>query len=350
MSESVQPERQVVLTLIGRVNVGKSTLSNALLRRELASVDPRAGWTREVTLYPVSEELALADTPGLDDPNPAVAGRAFDFVGHSDLFVHLHNLDEGVSHSARDALARLRESGLPVAVVFNKADLVPAPERAQRVRSETEKLAAAGLPVFPTSASTGEGLQALSDWIDDTVATQGSDLVWARVCRHARPVLEQRLAAQVDQSILRHALIAGGFGLVPIPIVDIPAILGVQFRLARALGRIYAIEMNPRRLREVVGVIAGGFTVRQIGRQLAKLVPWVGWVLSGAVAFGATYGMGKALAHFYRTGLRLDPERLRSIYREELEAAQARFRSDPELRRRAEEAKGREPAAGDGTH
>ncbi|MBI5369218.1 MAG: 50S ribosome-binding GTPase, partial [Planctomycetes bacterium] len=164
MSDKAAPERMVVLTLIGRVNVGKSTLCNAILRRELAEVDPRAGWTREVSLYPVSETLAIADTPGLDDPNPAVADKAFDFVGHSDLFLHLHNLDEGVGAPARDALARLRAAGLPLAVVFNKCDLLPAGLRPELVRQQADRLGVAGLPLYATSALTGEGVPALADW------------------------------------------------------------------------------------------------------------------------------------------------------------------------------------------
>jgi small GTP-binding protein len=340
MGGVARPERMVVLTLIGRVNVGKSTLCNAILRRELAAVDPRAGWTKEITLYPVSEELAVADTPGLDDPNPAVAERAFDFVGHSDLFLHLHNLDEGVSHPACEALLRLKAARLPLAVVFNKSDLVAEAVRAEAVRRQTQALGAEGLPVFATSAVTGDGLAGLSAWLEDQVARRGDELVWARVTRHARPVLEAKLDGQVADAILRYSLAAGGVGAVPVPLADIPVLLGIQLKLAHAIGKVYGIEMSRERLREVVGVIVGGVVMRQLGRQAAKLIPGLGWALSGAVAFGGTYGLGKSLQAYYRGGMRLEPEQLREIYRQELAEGQVRYREAESLRRDAEAGSG----------
>lgn len=337
MVDSVRIERQVILTLIGRVNVGKSTLCNLLLRRDLASVDPRSGWTKEVTIYPLNEQLAVADTPGLDDPNPLVGDAAFDFVGESDFFLHVHNLDEGIAAPARAALARLRGSGRPTAVVLNKCDLRPAAEREARVRECVAALGAEGLAHFATSALTGEGIQALADWIDALVAARGDALAWARVCRRARPILEARLDKHVADIVLNYSLVAGGIGLFPVPFVDLPVILGLQVKLAQALGRVYGIEMKAKRLRGLVGVIAGGLIVRQTGRQLAKLIPGWGWIVSGAIAFAGTFGLGKALGLYYRDGMRTNPDELRRIYREEVEKAKVRFREDPDLRRRAEE-------------
>lgn len=343
MAEIVGPIPQpgldelVILTLFGRVNVGKSSICNALLRRDLAKVDPRSGWTREITIYQVSRQLAVADTPGLDDPNPAIGDAAFNFVGDTDVFLHVHNLVEGVGHPARAALAKLRETGLPVAVVLNKSDLVAAAGRAAAEREAVEKLGADGVPVFVTSALSGDGLQGLADWIDAQVKGKGDALAWARVCRRALPILEEQLEREVAECILNHSLVAGGIGAIPLPIVDLPLLLGTQIRLAHALGRIYGIEVNPSRLKELVGLIAGGFALRQVARQALKLVPWFGWAVSSGIAFGGTYGLGKALALYYRTGMRADAAELRRIYRAELEQAKVRFQRDPELRRRAEE-------------
>ncbi len=331
------PERSVILTLIGRVNVGKSSLCNALLRRELASVDARSGWTKEVALYPVSDRLAVADTPGLDDPNPLIQDAAFDYAGDTDLFLHLNNLQEGVGQAAREALGRLRGTARPLAVVLTKLDLVAPAELAERVRDATAKLGAEGLPVYATSAQSGAGVQELADWIDGQVRARGDELAWARVCRRARPVLERRLDEEASACVTRFSLIAGGAGILPIPLMDLPIIAGVQVKMAASLGRIYGIELERGRLRRVMGMIAGGVLLRSIGRQAAKLIPWVGWAFSGAVAFGGTYGLGRALAAYYRGGMRADPEELRRIYRAELEKARVRFEHDPDLRRRAEE-------------
>ncbi|MBI3270351.1 MAG: 50S ribosome-binding GTPase [Planctomycetes bacterium] len=336
-------DRLVILTLIGRVNVGKSSLCNALLRRDLASVDARSGWTKEITIYPVSEQLAVADTPGLDDPNPLLQDAAFDAVGDTDLFLHVHNLDEGVGQSAREALARLRSAGRPLAVVFNKCDLLPETLREELVRQGLAKLGAEGLPVFTTSAVSGERLQELADWIDDQVKGRGDELAWARVCRRARPLLEDRLEKQAADCVSRYSLMAGGAGAIPLPIVDLPIILGLQVKMAHALGRIYGIELSASRLKELIGLVAGGLVIRQVGRQLAKFIPWVGWALSGAVAFGGTFGLGKALALYYKSGMRTDAEELRRIYQEELEKARVRFQTDPDLRKQAE-AEGRRGA------
>jgi len=71
------PPRAGRVALIGRPNVGKSTLLNAALEQPLAIVSPTPQTTRDAILGVVHHghaEIALLDTPGLHRPGPSSAG------------------------------------------------------------------------------------------------------------------------------------------------------------------------------------------------------------------------------------------------------------------------------------
>ncbi|MFQ3622566.1 MAG: ribosome biogenesis GTPase Der [Acetobacteraceae bacterium] len=153
------------VAIVGRPNVGKSSLFNRLVRRRLAIVDDTPGVTRdrkEATALLGGRDVTLIDTAGLEEAPPeTIAGRmtrgSLRAVDLADLVLFVIDAREGVTPMDRHFAAWLRRSGRPVIVVANKAE-----GRA----GESGVLDAFGLGLgdpVPVSAEHGEGLGELHE-------------------------------------------------------------------------------------------------------------------------------------------------------------------------------------------
>ena len=166
--------------LVGLPNAGKSSLLARLTRAQ-----PKVADYPFTTLEPVlgtlegdERQLVLADIPGLIEGASAGAGLGHEFLAHVErcrLLVHVLDLapldgsDPAENHATVEA--ELREhSGdlaqLPRILCLSKADLVPDEVASREASAWRERL---GVPVFATSAATGEGLEALRDAIFEAV-------------------------------------------------------------------------------------------------------------------------------------------------------------------------------------
>jgi GTP-binding protein len=115
-----------IVALVGRPNVGKSTLFNRLVGWRKAIVAPQPGLTRD-RLYGVCEwdgqEFTVVDTAGLDlDGTTGPEGQTRVAIDEAQVIVFMLDAREGVSAVDRDIAQLLRRSATPVVVVANKAD------------------------------------------------------------------------------------------------------------------------------------------------------------------------------------------------------------------------------------
>ncbi len=150
--------------ILGRPNVGKSSLLNALLGEERAIVTPIAGTTRdtiEETLRLGDVVLHLADTAGLRETGDTIeklgVERAEQKARESELILYVLDGSEALSEVDRDALAGLKDR--QCLVLINKSDL-PQVLDPQEVERET------GVETLRISAKTGEGLDELQKTVE----------------------------------------------------------------------------------------------------------------------------------------------------------------------------------------
>ncbi len=117
------------VSIVGRPNVGKSTLMNRIIGRRVSIVDDLPGVTRD-RLYSDCEwcgkQFTLIDTGGIDDGaddiTVSVKRQAYDAVSLCDAVVFLTDLKQGVVSGDRDIAEVLRRSKKPVILAVNKAD------------------------------------------------------------------------------------------------------------------------------------------------------------------------------------------------------------------------------------
>ena len=117
-----------IVTIVGRQNVGKSTLFNSIIKEKKAIVDSHAGLTRDVLSYTVNHKssFTLSDTPGLDLPTDAqlsesIIENAKKHLTLTSVIIFL------VEYPAPDKFDMqlcntLRKFGIPVIVAINKMD------------------------------------------------------------------------------------------------------------------------------------------------------------------------------------------------------------------------------------
>ena len=129
--------RTATVAVVGRPNVGKSTLFNRIIGRPIAIVDSRPGVTRDRHFAAAEwngRRFWLVDTGGLvprsQDPlNRAVAAQVAVAVAECDLVLFVVDVHEGVNPADMEIAQELRRSGRPVLLVANKADHLPDDQR-----------------------------------------------------------------------------------------------------------------------------------------------------------------------------------------------------------------------------
>jgi GTP-binding protein len=155
------------VVLVGRPNVGKSTLFNRMTGSRRAIVAPIAGTTRDALARPVSwngTSFNLFDTGGLygasEDPlHELVVRQGQRAIVGADLLVFLVDGREGVASGDQEIAAELRQTGLPILLAINKTD-------DKRARAGAMEFYELGFdPVVEISAEHGTGVGDLLDEI-----------------------------------------------------------------------------------------------------------------------------------------------------------------------------------------
>ena len=155
-----------IVAVVGRPNVGKSTLFNKLIGQRLAIVEDTPGVTRDRIFGECewqNHEFLLVDTGGID-PNEAdgilahIRQQAQVAIDAADCIVMVTDINAGVTAQDRDVAALLMRSGKPVVLAVNKCDKVGEPPM------ELYDFYSLGLgEVFPVSSVHGHGTGDLLD-------------------------------------------------------------------------------------------------------------------------------------------------------------------------------------------
>jgi GTPase len=166
-SMSAPEHRAGFASLIGRPNVGKSTLFNRLLGQKLAIVSPKPQTTRNrirgIVTRPAGQ-VVYVDTPGLHPPRGKLgrflAATVTQALEEVDVVILVADATAPVDADAAEAFEALRSVSAPAVLALNKVDLVP-----DKAKLLPRLEAYAGRHPFhalvPLSAKTGKGVDRL---------------------------------------------------------------------------------------------------------------------------------------------------------------------------------------------
>ena len=171
---SSEDHRSGFIALIGRPNVGKSTLVNQLVGEKVAITSPVAQTTRNrlrAILTTEDAQMVLVDTPGIHKPHHLLGERlvqsACSAIGEVDLVVLLLEGCERPGRGDAFIVNLLRQQPLPVLVALNKWDKVPEERQEESASAYSALLSETAWPVHRCSALAGDGCTALTQAMAD---------------------------------------------------------------------------------------------------------------------------------------------------------------------------------------
>jgi uncharacterized protein (DUF697 family) len=289
--EMSEVEEEVAAQGRGQVAiVGRNADANRLLLARLREQPP----VPAAASSPVDREgvFTLVDLPELGQA-AASAGLPADLwaVGDiegllqgMDLLLYVFSAEGGWQPADAHWYARLRAAGepqLPVAVAANR-------------RSPEDSNGPNGIKSVAVRVDADGDDPELPD--DDVLALVDAML-------GLRPRLAVTLAQeipccrpQIAQRIIRQgALMTALVGAEPIPLLDLPLQVALNWKVALQLAAIYGQRSLDYASKEMAGTVAMNVGLRYTAQQVAKLVPVVGWLISAALSGSGTLILGNAL-------------------------------------------------------
>ena len=158
------------VSIVGRPNVGKSTLLNHILKTKLAITSSTAQTTRNTIqgIYTDDEaQIIFMDTPGIHKPQDSLGSfmntNALNSIYGVDIVLLLAPANEKIGRGDRFIVSRLKEADGPVYLLLNKIDLLSKDELIQKLNEWKEMFDFK--EIIPISALNGDNVEHLMDTI-----------------------------------------------------------------------------------------------------------------------------------------------------------------------------------------
>ena len=346
--------------LFGKTGSGKSSVIRYLTGAADAIIGqgyrPETRTSRRYD-FPDSLEplLTFVDTRGLAesayDPTEDIAG----FSGSTHLMIVTVPVSDHALHDILTPLRRIRESSpdRPVLLVLTRLHEVlgkhdisegpdpfasPSPQlpRELTILIEEKVRQFSGLhdEVIPIDLTKPEDGFADPDFggprLKQAILDQLPQAYRQALLALGKTEDESNLRQLARWQVLASSAMAGTAGAVPLPWVDIPAVLAIQAHLAIRIAKIHHQEITPARWAILSGAAGSRIALRLAIRETLKFIPLVGIAAGAASSFAFTYALGMSWDWYFadlRKGNVPTPDQLKEIFAEQLERGHQLWRA-----------------------
>lgn len=293
MSDKLETGR-VDIVVFGEISTGKSALINALVGKDVAAVDVRGGWTKEVWKvawegcgYVVpglgSSSVVLIDTPGLNEVGGAARGdMAREAAEQAEIILFV--TDSDLNETEFTALQAITSLHKPIILVLNKMDIY-SPDQRQRLLEvlQGERVGTLLPPghVVTTSADPREveymiesadgkvrsewrkpqpNVEELKARILEVLDREGLGLIALNAAMYAADKSDRIASLRIELRNRRANQLIIGFAVTkslavalnPVPMADVLGGSAIDISMVLALSRVYGLEMSWMHARKLV--------------------------------------------------------------------------------------------------
>ena len=250
------------VTIIGRPNVGKSTLLNQILGQKIVITTDKAQTTRKRIkgIYTTQEgQIVFVDTPGVHKPLNKLGEFLLDeakiSIPDADVVLFLVDGSEPAGKGDKWIAQNLLETEIPVIIVMNKVDKVKKPEKVEENLLSYKTLFNKNLPVVRVSAKTGRNIDTLLSNIYKKLP-EGELL-------YPEDVVTEETMRSVTEEIIREKILLNTSDEIPHSV----AVKVDTYQEADDIDRICAIIYCETKSQKGILIGKGGSMLKRIGME-----------------------------------------------------------------------------------
>lgn len=250
------------VAIIGRPNVGKSTLLNQILGQKIVITTDKAQTTRKRIkgIYTNKEgQIVFVDTPGVHKPLNKLGEFLLDeakiAVPDADVILFLVDGSEAAGKGDKWIAQHLLQTKIPIVIVMNKVDKVKKPEKVEENLLSYKTLFEENLPVVRISAKTGRNIDTLMNNIFKKLP-EGEAL-------YPEDVVTEETMRDVTEEIIREKILLNTSDEIPHSV----AVKVTNYQEKEEIDKIYATIYCEQKSQKGILIGKGGSLLKKIGTE-----------------------------------------------------------------------------------
>lgn len=250
------------VAIIGRPNVGKSTLLNQILGQKIVITTDKAQTTRKRIkgIYTNKEgQIVFVDTPGVHKPLNKLGEFLLDeakiAVPDADVILFLVDGSEPAGKGDKWIAQYLLQTKIPIVIVMNKVDKIKKPEKVEENLLSYKTLFEENLPVVRISAKTGRNIDTLMNNIFKKLP-EGEAL-------YPEDVVTEETMRDVTEEIIREKILLNTSDEIPHSV----AVKVTNYQEKEEIDKIYATIYCEQKSQKGILIGKGGNLLKKIGTE-----------------------------------------------------------------------------------